>query len=52
MGTTLDYFAKEAPIPASTLTGLFYEAVDRFSDDVALQRRKLIGELSLVFDGR
>ena len=38
MGTTLDYFAKEAPIPASTLTGLFYEAVDRFSDDVALQR--------------
>lgn len=38
MGTTLDYFANEGPVPASTLTGLFFEAVERFGDRAALQR--------------
>ena len=38
MATTLDYFANEAQVPASTLTGLFFEAIDRFGDEPALQR--------------
>ncbi len=36
--TTLDYIADETPVPESTLTDLFFEAVDRFGGAAALQR--------------
>ena len=38
VATKLDYFANETPVPDSTLTGLFFEAIDRFGDEAALQR--------------
>lgn len=36
--TTLDYFSDETPVPESTLTDLFFEAVDRFGAAAAFQR--------------
>ncbi len=36
--TTLDYVSDETPVPESTLTDLFFEAVDRFGDGPAFQR--------------
>lgn len=36
--TTLDYIADETPVPESTLTDLFFEAVDRFGGAAAFQR--------------
>lgn len=38
MATTLDYFANDTDVPVSTLTGLFFEAIDRFEGEPALQR--------------
>ena len=36
--TSLDYFADDRPVPESTLTELFFDAVDRRRDRVALRR--------------
>ena len=36
--TDMDYYADETPVPESTLTELFFEAVDRFGGDAAFQR--------------
>lgn len=36
--TTLDYIADATPVPESTLTDLFFEAVDRFGGAAAFQR--------------
>lgn len=38
MTTRLDYFANEAEVPESTLTALFFGAVDRFGSAAAFQR--------------
>lgn len=38
MVTALEYFANEEQVPESTLTELFFEAVNRFGDEEALQR--------------
>ena len=46
MTTTLNYFANETPVPSATLTGLFFEAVDRFGDEVALQRFTSAAEIA------
>ena len=35
--TDLDYYADETPVPESTLTELFFEAVDRFAEGAAFQ---------------
>ena len=36
--TTLRYYADQRPVPESTLTGLFFEAVERHASEVAIRR--------------
>jgi len=36
--TTLSYAANKTPVPESTLTGLFFEGIDRWQDETAFQR--------------
>ena len=44
--TRLDYFANEASVPASTLTELFFEGVDRFGGAPAFQRLETADSIS------
>ena len=44
--TTLSYYADETPVPESTLTEMFFEAVDRYGDGTALQHLLSEGEVA------
>ena len=43
---TLSHYSDETPVPESTLTDLFFEAVDQYGDGPALQRFRSEGEVA------